>query len=243
MATDQRKEPAHPLPTGGSLWPTLGGSLWATLGGSASPTPVAHCRAAADTPDAQYNFTDPESRIMKDGATKAFEQAYNAQVVVDGHAQVIVACELTPVAPDVGHLRPLLDQLETNIGQRPRVVLADAGYFSEANLTGPQVQGIDMYVPPDRRTHNARALPGSLPGAPQSAVATAMRAKLATVDGRALYALRKSVVEPVLGQIKEARGFRRFAMRGLRKTWGEWRLICLTHNLLKLYRAGGAAAT
>ena len=207
------------------------------------PVQVPDPAQARPAPDAQYNFTDPESRIMKDGATKAFEQAYNAQVVVDGHAQVIVACELTPVAPDVGHLRPLLDQLETNIGQRPRVVLADAGYFSEANLTGPQVQGIDMYVPPDRRTHNARALPGSLPGAPQSAVATAMRAKLATVDGRALYALRKSVVEPVLGQIKEVRGFRRFALRGLRKTWGEWRLICLTHNLLKLYRTGRAAAT
>src|SRR5262245_15113534 len=181
------------------------------------PVQVPDPAQAQPAPDAQYNFTDPESRIMKDGATKAFVQAYNAQVVVDGHAQVIVACDLTPVAPDVGHLRPLLDQLEANTGQRPRAVLADAGYFSEANLTGPQVQGLDMYVQPDRSPHHSRVLPAH---APHSPVAIAMRAKLATVAGRALYALRKSVVEPVFGQIKEVRGFRYFAMRGLRKSWG-----------------------
>jgi len=207
------------------------------------PVQIPDPEQARPAPDAQYNFTDPDSRIMKDGATKAFAQAYNAQVVVDGHAQVIVACELTQAAADVGHLRPLLDQLEVNTGQRPGAVLADAGYFSEANLTGPHVHGIDMYVPPDRSTHTARSLPAPPPHAPQSPVAIAMRAKLVTAAGRGLYALRKSLVEPVLGQIKEVRGFRRFALRGIGKVWGEWRLICLTHNLLKLYRTGRAPAT
>ena len=180
---------------------------------------------------------------MKDGATKAFVQAYNAQVAVDGQAQVIVACELTQAAPDVAQLLPLLHQVETNTGQRPAAVLADAGYFSEANITMPQARGIDVYVPPDRRAHGAPDPSAAPMRAPKSLVAAAMREKLATAAGQALYALRKSLVEPVLGQIKEVRGFRRFAMRGVGKVWAEWRLICLTHNLLKLYRARRVAAT
>jgi transposase len=207
------------------------------------PVTVPDPAQARPSPTAQYNFTDPESRIMKDGATKAFVQAYNAQVAVDGHAQVIVACELTQAAPDVAQLLPLLDQVEANTGQRPAAVLADAGYFSEANITLAQARGLDVYVPPDRGAHRAPD-PSAMPTrAPKSPVAAAMREKLATATGRALYALRKSVVEPVLGQIKEGRGFRRFALRGVGKVGAEWRLICLTHNLLKLYRAGRVAAT
>jgi hypothetical protein len=197
------------------------------------PVTVPDPAQARPSPTAQYNFTDPESRIMKDGATKAFVQAYNAQVAVDGHAQVIVACELTQAAPDVAQLLPLLDQVEANTGQRPAAVLADAGYFSEANITLAQARGLDVYVPPDRGAHRAPD-PSAMPTrAPKSPVAAAMREKLATATGRALYALRKSVVEPVLGQIKEGRGFRRFALRGVGKVGAEWRLICLTHNLFE----------
>jgi transposase len=206
------------------------------------PVTVPVPEQARPAPNAQYNFTDPESRIMKDGATKAFVQAYNAQVVVDGHAQVIVACELTQAAPDVAQLLPLLHQVEANMGQCPAAVLADAGYFSAANLTGAEGMGIAVYVPPDRGSPGAPDPSAAPPRAPKSPVAAAMRAKLATAAGRALYALRKGLVEPVLGQIKEVRGFRRFALRGVGKVWAEWRLICLTHNLLKLYRAGRAAA-
>ena len=207
------------------------------------PVTVPDPEQARPEPQAQYNFTDPESRIMKDGATKAFVQAYNGQVAVDDHAQVIVACALTQAAPDVAQLLPLLDQIEGNTGQRPAAVLADAGYFSAANVTMAQAWGIDVYIPPDRGAHGAPDSSAPPPRAPKSPVAAAMRAKLATAAGRALYALRKSVVEPVLGQIKEVRGFRRFALRGVGKVGAEWRLICLTHNLLKLYRAGRVAAT
>src|SRR5258706_7292455 len=212
--------------------------------GSAKGRPVtvpvpAQARAA---PTAQYNFTDPESRIMKDGATKAFVQAYNAQVVVDGHAQVIVACEVTQAATDVAQLLPLLHQVEANTGHRPDAVLADAGYFSAVNITTSQALGLDVYVPPDRGAHGPPDPAAAPTRAAKSPVAAAMREKLATAAGRALYALRKSLVEPVFGQIKEGRGFRRFAMRGVGKVWAEWRLSCLTHNLLKLYRAGRVAA-
>ena len=197
---------------------------------------------ARPAPTAQYNFTDAESRIMKDGATKGFEQAYNAQAVVDGHAQVIVACELTQAAGDVAQFVPMVQQVEGNTGQRPAVVLADAGYFSEANLTAGALQGIALYVPPDRGTH-ATADPEAGPTrAWKSPVAAAMRETLGTAAGRATYALRKSIVEPVFGQIKEARRFRRFALRGVSKVRSEWRLICLTHNLLKLHRAGWTPA-
>ena len=121
------------------------------------PVTVPDPAQARPAPKAQYNFTDPESRIMKDGATKAFVQAYNAQVAVDGHAQVIVACELTQRPRMCAQLLPLLHQIEANTGQRPAAVLADAGYFSEANITRPQARGIDMYVPPDRGPHARRS--------------------------------------------------------------------------------------
>ena len=197
---------------------------------------------ARPAPKAQRNFTDPESRIMKDGATKGFEQAYNAQAVVDGHAQVIVACALTQEATDVAQFVPLVEQIEVNTGQRPVAVLADAGYFSADNITAPTLQGIALYVPPDRSPHTPLA-PGATPTrAGKSPVAATMRESLRTAAGRAAYALRKSIVEPVFGQIKEARRFRRFALRGVANVRAEWQLICLTHNLLKLYRSGWTPA-
>lgn len=189
---------------------------------------------ATPAPKAQRNFTDPESRIMKDGATKEFVQAYNAQAAVDGHAQVIVACGITQAAPDVGQFGPMLDQLTAHLGARPGTVSADAGYFSEANVTAAAHLGIDCFVPPDRQHHRGEPSAGR---SRQNAASHAMRAKLREPAGRATYALRKTIVEPVFGQIKEGRGFRRFMLRGVEKVTGEWRLICLTHNLLKMFRA------
>jgi hypothetical protein len=172
---------------------------------------------------------------MVDGATKEFVQGYNAQAAVDGQAQVIVACAVTQEASDVGQFVPLLEQVGRHLGHLPAQVTADAGYFSEANLTAPQLAAIDFYVPPDRQPHSRAAVAGRNR---QGAFSAAMRAKLQTATGRAVYARRKTTPEPVFGQIKQVRGFRRFWLRGIGKVQGEWALICLTHNLLKLFRAG-----
>lgn len=193
---------------------------------------------AAPAPKAQRNFTDPDSRIMKDGATKSFVQAYNAQAAVDGHAQIIVAADVTQDANDKQQLVPMLSQVAATCGQPPTAVSADAGYFSDTSVTDKTLQGIDLYVPPDRQKHGERAPADSDPPPPDAAAITQMRAKLQTVAGQAIYALRKAIVEPVFGQIKGTRGFRRFSFRGLRKVQAEWQVICLTHNLLKLFRAG-----
>jgi len=185
---------------------------------------------------AQRNFTDPDSRIMKDGATKAFEQAYNAQVAVDSQAQIIVAAAVTQEANDKQQLVPMLLAVEDNVGQLPQKASADAGFFSEANLTAQAVEGVDLYVPPERQPHTASGAvaPEAVPA--EGWVREQMRHKLQTPEGQAVYKLRKAIVEPVFGQIKEVRGFRRFSFRGLVRVAAEWTLICLTHNLLKLFR-------
>ena len=187
---------------------------------------------ACPEPKAQRNFTDPDSRIMKDGATKSFAQAYNAQAAVDGARQIIVAWGVTQSAADAEQFVPMVEQVAANTGQPPAAVLADAGYFSERNLTAPSLAGMALYVPPDRQTHG-----GPATGRSRSPIAEQMRATLRSAGGHAVYALRKAIVEPVFGQIKEGRGFRRFSCRGLPKVTAEWGLICLTHNLLKLFRA------
>jgi len=190
---------------------------------------------ATPAPKAQRNFTDPESRIMQDGATKSFVQAYNAQAAVDGHAQVIVAAAVTPDANDKQQLVPMLSQVAANCGAPPAVASADSGYFSAAAVTDDHLVGIDLYVAVARQTHGDP--PGdSVPD--DGTVLGAMRAKLSTAAGHAVYALRKTIAEPVFGQIKGPRGFRRFSFRGRGKAQAEWQLICLTHNLLKLFRAG-----
>ena len=199
------------------------------------PTPtVPDPTQATPEPKAQRNFTDPDSRIMKDGATKSFVQAYNAQAAVDGTAQVIVAAAVTQAANDKRQLVPLLTQVEANCGARPAAASGDAGYFSEAAVTAEPLRGIDLYVAPDRQQHGE----APAPPADDGTVRGAMRAKLQTAAGHAVYALRKAIVEPVFGQIKAARGFRRFSFRGFAKVQAEWQLICLTHNLLKLFRTG-----
>lgn len=198
------------------------------------PAAVPDPAQAQPAPTAQRNFTDPESRIMVDGATKEFVQGYNAQAAVDSQAQVIVACGVTQAAADVGQFVPMLEQIAAHLGRLPVQVTADAGYFSEPNLTAPQFAGIDFYVPPDRQPHGRVAAAGR---SRQGAFSDAMRTKLQTAAGRAVYARRKTIPEPVFGQIKQGRGFRRFWLRGVGKVRGEWGLICLTHNLLKLFRA------
>ena len=185
---------------------------------------------------AQRNFTDPDSRIMKDGASKAFEQAYNAQVAVDSQAQIIVAAAVTQDANDKQQLVPMLLAVQDNIGQWPEKASADTGFFSEANLTAKALAGVDLYVPPERQHHSAPGVVAPTAAPAEGSVREQMRHKLQTPDGQAVYKLRKAIVEPVFGQIKEARGFRRFSFRGLAPVAAEWVLICLTHNLLKLFR-------
>jgi transposase len=172
----------------------------------------------------QRNFTDPDSRIMKDGATGSFIQAYNAHAAVDEKAQVIVAASVTQQANDKRSFLPLLEKIESNLGALPDSVTADAGFFSESNLSDPRFAAVECYVPPERYV-------SKLP------LANIMREKLASEAGDAIYRKRKAIVEPVFGQIKEARGFRRFSFRGLDAVDREWRLMCLTGNILKLYRA------
>jgi len=189
------------------------------------PPRIPDPEAARPGPSEQKNFTDPESRIMMDGATKSFVQAYNAHAAVDAGSQVIVAAALTQEANDKQQLRPLLAQLAANLGVLPKQASADSGFFSADNLTDPALAAVELYVPPEKRVQSC-------------AVAEAMREKLASAEGRAVYAQRKAVVEPVFGQLKEVRGFRRFSLRGRQLVGAEWQLICLTHNLLKLHRSG-----
>ena len=194
---------------------------------------------AKPEPKAQRNFTDPDSRIMKEGATKEFVQAYNAQAVVDSEAQVIVAAAVTQETNDKKQLAPMLEQVIVLMGSKPQQAMADAGYFSEASVTDGRLEGIDLFVAPDKQKHGETAVVATGPPPPESSSgAERMRYKLRTPEGRAVYRRRKAIVEPVFGQIKEGRGFRRFLLRGLGKVSAEWKLLCATHNLLKLYRSG-----
>jgi transposase len=198
---------------------------------------VPDAAAAVPEPKAQRNFTDPESRIMLDGASKGFEQAYNAQAAVDGEHQIIVAAAVTQDANDKRQLVPMMGRVAENLGQMPTATSADSGFFSEAAVTHPTLAGTDLHVPPDRHKHG-KPLPD--PAGDPTAMTTAdrMRKKLAAAPGRELYKMRKAIVEPVFGQIKQARGFRRFSLRGLTNVAAEWFLVCLTHNLLKIFRSG-----
>ena len=190
---------------------------------------------------AQRNFTDPESRIMPDGANRgSFLQGYNAQIAVDSTTQVIVAAEITQQANDSRQLLPMLEQVESNMGRKPEVVSADAGYWSETNATHETVAGIDLHIATGRIKHSETIAIESGPPPEQATPKQAMQHKLRTERGRAIYRRRKAVVEPVFGQIKEQRGFRRFSMRGLEKVRAEWKLVCATANLLKLFRYGWA---
>jgi len=179
-------------------------------------------------PKAQYNFTDPESEIMK--GADGFVQAYNAQAVVDAESQVIVAQELSDRPTDVTLLGGLVSQIKTNTGRQAMELSADAGYCSEGNLAILAKRQVRAYVATGKKRHGRARIEGR----GQQARTRAMRRRLARGGHRSRYRLRKQTVEPVFGQIKQARGFRQFLLRGKEKTRGEWSLICTVHNLLKL---------
>jgi len=187
---------------------------------------------------AQKNFTDPDSRIMpQPGDRLSFMQGYNCQAAVDAEAQIIVAADVAQHTNDSRQAKPMLEQVKANVGRVPRKASMDAGYFSEDNVRALKKLGVELFVPPERQKHGL-----STPAAPRGrmpkelSTKDRMRRKLQTLRGRAVYAKRKTIVEPVFGQTKQGRGFRQFLLRGLVKVKGEWSLICTTHNLLKLWR-------
>jgi hypothetical protein len=183
----------------------------------------------------QYNFTDPESRIMP--GAEGFVQAYNTQIAVEPDFQLIVGQRVTQACNDKQQLVPTVEAIEEQAGQKPEEVLADSGYCSDANLKYLEKKKIEGFVATDKESYRGRHQLGPRGPLPKDATRVdRMRRKLQTQVGAAIYSRRKTVVEPVFGQIKEARGFRRFLLRGLGKVQGEWAMICLTHNIMKLHR-------
>lgn len=183
----------------------------------------------------QYNFTDPQSRIMK--ASDGFVQGYNCQIAVEENFQWIVGQAVTQQANDKEQLKSMIEAIEAQAGHKPGGILADSGYCSEENLKYLARRCIDGYVATERQKHGEKRLACKRGPLPKGATwVERMKRKLQTQVGRRIYALRKGIVEPVFGQIKQARGLRQFLLRGLEKVQMEWALICLTHNILKLHR-------
>jgi len=202
----------------------------------------------SETPDekARHNFTDPDSRTMKDNGTKSFVQGYNCQNVVDTSSQIVISCDVTQDANDKHQAIPMIDKLVEIIEQlemKPEEVipqirlLLDAGYFTEDDLKKLMGKGWDIYTSPDSSRSKVQDLQmkGRIPK--NMSFPDRMRRKTKTKRGEEIYKKRK-IVEAPFGQIKEARGIRRFLLRGVRKAKGEWTLINLTHNLLVMHRNG-----
>ena len=187
----------------------------------------------------QSNFTDPESRIMK--GADGFVQGYNAQAAVEPERGLIVGQRVTEAANDKEQLKPMVEAIEEQSGQRPEAVLADSGYCSEENLeylesAEQPEQKIEGYIATGKQKHGEHQQPCKRGPLPKGATRVQrMKRKLQTKAGKAVYARRKCVVEPVFGQIKQARGIRQFLLRGKKKIEGEWALVCATHNILRLY--------
>jgi len=207
-----------------------------------------------ESPDdkAQSNLTDPELHIMR-STNKGWEYCGNAQASVDGACQIIVACDVTDATNDKQQAEPLAQATRATLSQagiegakdeagavQPIPATLDNGYYSEAAVAALETLGFDPYIATGRQGHHAPQ--AEAPEEPATAQER-MAAKLRTPAGKALYTRRKVIVEPVFGQIKEARGFRRFLLRGLATIRGEWRLVCLTHNLLKIWRYGHVLST
>ena len=180
------------------------------------------------------NLTDPESGLMVDGATKAFVQGYNAQVVAAGVPQIIVTQTVVSEPTDRQQLKPMMQLMEQTLGKCPELTMADAGYWNESSIVEQQSKGRDLLIPPDRGPDRATGKLAT--NAPQGPAAQQMRQKLNDAETKKRYQKRAGMVEPVFGMIKETLGYRRFLMRGLRKVKGEWAMICAAFNLLKLYR-------
>lgn len=192
-------------------------------------------RKAEPEDTAQRNFTDPESTIQKQG--RNYIQGYNAQIAVDEQAQVIVSQHVTSMQPDVNELVPVVKRISKLLKAKPKQVLADAGYWSETNVDAMEKMGVDPFIATQRRKHSD-PLPPAPRGRPPKDLSAKQRMarKLLTLRGRAEYAWRQILPEPVFGQIKHARGFRQFLRRGVQRVGQEWSMICTAHNLLKLYR-------
>jgi transposase len=193
-------------------------------------------RKADGTPTnkTQRNFTDPDSHLMQSGGS--YLQGYNCQLAVDSDHQVIVAVGVSNQPPDVEHLEPMLQRIAASAGALPDVMTMDAGYWSEENAKTCSDQGIDAYIATGRLPHGQPPPPKRGPIPRDADTRARMARKLRSKKGSKIYAQRKAIVEPVNGQIKEARGLRRFLLQGLEKVDGEWHLIAATHNLLKLFR-------
>jgi transposase len=195
-------------------------------------------RDGSPKPNAQRNFTDPDSRIMM--RNTEVTQAYNAQIAVDSSDQVIVAECVSNQSPDAEYFEPMLERVVSNCdGDAPVVVTADNGYLSKAAIDASRRCGVNAHISCGHG-EKPRALVTREPETPAQKARAAMAKKLATPTGKAIYARRKAVAEPPFGQIKQARGFRRFSMRGVAKVRSEWTLVCLTHNVLKLFRKLGS---
>lgn len=195
------------------------------------PTPGPH-------PKDQYNFTDPESRIMKNASNSGFDQHYNVQAVVDHDSRLIVGNWLCDHPNDKQAALPTIDTVPPAVGQ-PQKANLDTGYFSESNVAGLHARGIDPYIATGRSPHHQgwRAYFLDNPNLPptDASLQAQMAYKLRTAIGKAIYRLRKSTVEPVIGIIKEVLGFRQFSLRGLFPAAGEWTLVCLAYNLKRLH--------
>jgi transposase len=205
------------------------------LGGREAQPP----REEGPGPKDQYNFTDPESRIMKTAG--GFDQCYNAQAAVN-EEMLIVGAYANAHANDKEELLPTLDTIPGALGQ-VQTLAADTGYFSEANVKGALKRTVDPYIAVGRQAHNqwldqhqARQQQGTAPPDPTASPASQMSAKLQTDTGRAIYRLRKMTVEPVFGIIKEILGFRRFSLRGEQAAHAEWLLVCTSYNLKRLFK-------
>jgi len=187
----------------------------------------------------QYNFTDPESNIMKNSTDAGFDQHYNAQVAVDQDSRMIVGCTVSGHANDQGEALPTVDAIPTEVGT-PDGAALDNGYFSEGNIKGLEDRQIEPYIATGREPHRGswQAYFAQQPEEPgeDASLREKMAYKLQTEIGRAIYRLRKSTVEPVIGIIKEVLGFRQFSLRGLEAVQGEWSLVCLAYNLKRLHR-------
>ena len=186
----------------------------------------------------QYNFTDPDSRIMKNSTDNGYNQHYNAQVAVTQNSMFIVATSLSNHPNDKQEAEPTLDAFPAELGQ-PDGVAMDNGYFSASNIQATEDRGIQPYIATGREAHYKRVedLLGNLPDEPPADASPKekMAYKLATEIGKEIYRLRKCTVEPVIGSIKEILGFRQFSLRGLINVAGEWCLICLAFNLKRMH--------
>lgn len=191
-------------------------------------------------PKAQSNFTDPESRIMRN-SDKAFIQGYNAQIAVDADTQIILAADVTNQAADSPHLLPMVDQVVANTSRRPIGVLADAGYWSESNRQGLQSRAMESLIPPEKLRHRewrtARAPRGRIPR--NLSPRDRMRRYLRTQVGRRRYRRRQVSVEPVIGYLKTTQHCRQFLTRGLAAVRADWRFHCAVANLAKILRNAG----